>query len=234
MSRWLVEILGESIDLNEIVRFFPHGEIYATREGEDVYLVGDGLEQLSEVREVRELASCAVNGFVAAIDLISSCFPQVSMGNTVRENDDGTRSIYARASGTIRFGVNAKLSNAAAEARDGVPTSTQAQSLLKKSIADKHLNAVISLWADPSRPWPKLYRILEEIERHLGQSVSQSRLCSSNKREQFCRSANSAEVAGLDSRHALGKFKPPKRSMSHDDAVKYVRQLLYAVLKDGH
>lgn len=34
MKRWLVELVGESADLEEFPRWFPNGEAYAITEGE--------------------------------------------------------------------------------------------------------------------------------------------------------------------------------------------------------
>jgi hypothetical protein len=107
---------------------------------------------------------------------------------------------------------------------------TQAQILLSGARMDDNLKFAVSLWGDPLRTWPRLYRVLEEIERYLGQPVQKAGFCSDNQRERFTRSANAAKIAGKDARHALDKFIPPKNPMDLKEATAFIGRLLQATL----
>ncbi len=107
---------------------------------------------------------------------------------------------------------------------------TRAQFLLAGSRVNDHLKMAVSLWGDPLRIWPRLYRVLEEIERYLGKEVHKAGLCSANQRKRFHRSANAAEIAGKDARHAQGKFRPPKNPMNLAEATNFVSGLLQDAL----
>lgn len=87
------------------------------------------------------------------------------------------------------------------------------------------------LWGMPNRTWGRLYRILEEIERHLGAKVHLKNLCTLKERGRFASSANNARVAGVDSRHADGKYEPPNAPMTIDEATAFIRDLILASLK---
>jgi hypothetical protein len=103
--------------------------------------------------------------------------------------------------------------------------------LLEGSRSNPHLRLATLIWADEIRTWPRLYRVLEEVERSLGSTASKVGLCSDNQRDRFAHSANSAEVAGKDARHASGKYKPPDKPMSLDEATSFVGCVLEQSLR---
>lgn len=51
------------------------------------------------------------------------------------------------------------------------------------------------------------------------------------RRGRFASSANNARVAGVDSRHADGKYEPPNAPMTIDEATAFIRDLILASLK---
>jgi hypothetical protein len=144
----------------------------------------------------------------------------------IREHDDGRRDVTVVVAVTMhaRARVGASLT-----VNSATPQSTQAQEYLARAITSRHLTAVLDIWANPVRTWPRLYRIVEEIEAHLGQSVANAGYWSAAERKQFLRSANSAEVAGVDARHALGP-PAPSNPMTFADAERLVAQALQSVL----
>lgn len=46
MARWLVQLSGERMDLEEFPRWFPDGEVSAIEENEAFFLVGPAFEVL--------------------------------------------------------------------------------------------------------------------------------------------------------------------------------------------
>ncbi len=87
------------------------------------------------------------------------------------------------------------------------------------------------LWADRPRSWPRLYRVLEEIEAHLGKNADHAGLCSDGERSRFRRSTQVPEVAGKDARHRVGLFQPPANPLTLQEAEAFIGRLLTAVLK---
>ncbi len=86
---------------------------------------------------------------------------------------------------------------------------------MKAAERDKHLNFAVKLWADSSRTWPRLYRIVEEIYVSFRDK--------------------DAEFAGPDSRHAMHNNKPPQEAhnlsfLPHAEAVSFVRECLKRAL----
>lgn len=104
--------------------------------------------------------------------------------------------------------------------------------MLDRVSGKPHLEEALKVWADPLRIWPRLYRVLEETERHLGMLVDDAGMYSDNERERFRRSADRPDSAGLDARHASGgPFSPHPNPMSLPEAVTFVGQILLRILQ---
>ena len=46
MGRWLVQLSGERMDLEEFPIWFPNGEVFAIEENKEFFLVGPALDVL--------------------------------------------------------------------------------------------------------------------------------------------------------------------------------------------
>ena len=67
---------------------------------------------------------------------------------------------------------------------------------------------------------------MEEVQQFLGMPPYKAGLCSKDEFKAFERTANSAEAAGLDARHALGQFEPPNDPISIQEAEALVGKVL--------
>jgi hypothetical protein len=230
MSRWLVQLNGERIDLEEFPRCFPDGDIFVIEEKATFFLVGSAFEFFRNAEHVLAMAIRVVDQFSAVISLSWPGLRKPEVGNVFREDEKGKRDtfVFLSAAVTMRSKLNGSLSPV-----PGLQASppTQAQQLLARAGASQHLGVAISLWSGSGRSWSRLYRIMEEIEQHLGKRVDSEGLCSGNDRERFTRSANTAEVSGIGSRHASGKFSPPSNPMTLHEAASFVRGLLFDALR---
>jgi hypothetical protein len=70
MARWLVQLVGEHMDLAEFPRCFPDGHIFALEENGNFYLTGQAFEVLGNVEAVRQEASRALDRFAGVNSLL--------------------------------------------------------------------------------------------------------------------------------------------------------------------
>jgi hypothetical protein len=231
MARWLVQLSGERADLEEFPRWFPNGEVSTIKENEEFFLVGSAFEVLPNAEAVLREAVSALDRFTAVISLMWPGLRKPTVSHVVREADAGKRDVFVFLSAglSMRSKVHAVIEPV--DVTQQKPPRTQAQELLKRATGSPHLEVALSLWADQMRSWPRLYRIMEEIEQHLGKHVDAAGLCAANQRERFTRTANTAEVSGPDARHATGKFAAPSNPMSLQEATEFVGQMLLSVLR---
>jgi hypothetical protein len=224
MSRWLVQLSGHDIDLEEFPFWFPDGEVFSIQENQEYFIVGSAFEALSNPEEVLRKAEKAVDQFSAIILLFWPSLQKPEIRCVIRESDDGRRNAYA-------FSVGTAIARSKARGISGpLPHPTEAQNLLNRALEDQRLEIVIRLWADPIRSWGRLFRILEELEEYLGKPVNAVGLCSAAHRARFTRTANTAEVAGADARHAVGKNEIPDNPMSLDQASEFIGKIILGVL----
>ena len=218
------------MDLEEFSFWFPKGSFHAVAEGPSVLLTGDGFHACDTPDQARGLAAQLLDEFGATISLLWPSYRAPSLGTVHERMPDGTR--HGTAIGMVGMAVGRSKARATSTVPPGTdPGPTQAQALWAAAKSAPRLEVALLLWADPARTWPRLYRILEELEAHLEQTLSSAGLCSANERARFTRSANTAEVAGNESRHAGGKFQPPAKPMSLREASGFVRTMLTKVLQ---
>jgi len=67
MARWLAELRGDRMDLEEFPEWFPNGEIFAVEEAGRFYLVGPALDALHDADDVLKAATGALDRFTAVI-----------------------------------------------------------------------------------------------------------------------------------------------------------------------
>lgn len=233
MSRWLIKLDGDHFDLEEYPRWFPKGEVHAVTVGAETFLTGSAFDKFDSAVQVREAALQVLDEFSSVISLLWSSLKRPAInGSIIYEDENGKRNVHhvltvegctvRSKCGTVSVFVNGV---------EQVAPRTQAEQLLEASRHDAHLQLVVSIWADPIRTWPRLYRLLEELESSLGRSVDSAGLCTKSDRGRFTHSANCAEIAGKDARHGGGRFDLPKVPMTLSEATSFVRELVVAVLR---
>ncbi|WP_169980620.1 hypothetical protein [Tautonia rosea] len=233
MGRWLIQLVGEHRDLEEFPYWFPEGEIYAFEEDDKVFLTGSRLERCSEAIEVQETALQIVDEYSAVISLLWPAHKRPEIVAIIRETDDGKRNQFIF---TPFIESRAKLHHLAVRGvgqAEETLTQTRGQQLINAASSNHHLRTGLHLWGDQIRTWPRLYRILEELETYLGQKMDHIGFCSKQERSRFTHSANCAETAGKDARHAGGKFDPPEKPMALGEATEFIRALLEQTLSNA-
>ena len=227
IPRWLVELEGESLDLARFQHWFGTGDLHVITEGPSAYITGSAFNLLAEPSLVLDAGHQFIDEHYPIVSLLDPSVKKPIAGNVFRESENGERRGYAFAAVEFRAELRAYVNNVA---HSGTVCQTHAQLLLAATRSDRHLREAASLLAAPLCSWPQLYRALEEVEQHLARKVNQAGLCSSTQRERFKLSANSAEAAGANARHAFGKFAPPKRPMSLQEGSVFVAGLLKKAL----
>ena len=157
MARWLIQLEGDQMDLDEFPYWFPNGDVYTIEENGTFYLVGPAFEMLSEPDQVHEAALQAVHEFYGIASLLWSSLRRPEVGIVFREDERGKRegSAFLSGSANLRSKARGTLTTGGGAQHRRSPTT--AQLLLSGSWRDKHIRTALDLWADPLRTWPRLY-----------------------------------------------------------------------------
>jgi hypothetical protein len=194
-----------------------------------MFLVGSAFDKLSKAEDVRATAEVALIRMFAVASLIVPNLRRPTIDHLFRDRDDGGGDTFVFVTGVearAKVGVVSVLVNGVANESSG---PTEAQSMLQAAIGHPHLESVLDMWGNGSLTWPRLYRIVEELELQLGKDVDDAGFCTKAERVRFMRTANTAEASGLDARHAVGQFQPLSDPMASGEAKTFVRALLVKV-----
>lgn len=177
---------------------------------------------------MHEQAERLLGQLSAILALILPDLQPAALDAVIQGNDDGGRHRAVFGKGAALIGRVKASATAVTGAPAGKPEATKAQGILAQLDDRPHLRAALEVWAETPRTWPRLYRILDEIEADLGQPVDKAGLCSRNARERFTHSAQHPAVAGVDARHSAKRRIQPQRPMSWEEAESFIHNLLYS------
>ncbi len=220
------------MDLEEVACHFDTEPMRAIKDGDKYYLCGQSLAKLDDATVVRDTAQSWLDEASAVISLLWPGFRKPSVGNVFRQHEDGNRDawIFVHA-GEIRFHAGGKLTAVGAEGQQ-VPTVPVAVMMLNAARADRHLHRALLLWSDKPRSWNRLYVVTDELQNYVQGSLAAAGHCSSTDLDRFAHTANNAEAAGLDARHALNpKQQAPMNPMTLQDAEIFVQRTMSSVLR---
>jgi len=95
MPRWLVELHGELLDLEEYPYWFPDGGLHAVRLGDAVFLTGPALESLPDATVVRASAGPSFTSPVRSL------FADSILGKTATRERSRFRAVSTGSFGMI-------------------------------------------------------------------------------------------------------------------------------------
>ena len=227
---WLVELIGSERDLIDFTRWFPDEPAKVQKDGESFFLSGDLFRGLKEHADVRSAAENEIKLMSAAVKLnCGGLTLRPELGAIYRIDSVGARHAYAHGCNlVVKTGIEIRVFD------DPNQRPTAMQKCVQASRRNKSLNMAMILWADNNRTWPRLYRILEEVEHAFnGQKLHKIGLLSKTEYDRFKHSANCHEIAGVDSRHGPNGHQPPKHPMTIYEAESFISNLLgHALSRD--
>lgn len=239
-SQWLIPIEGRSDHLKLLSEIFSEEPEKIQSFHNGYFLTGGFLDGLTEPAVVIERARDRLELMLGAARIESGddCLCADLCGIVDRRHGNGSIERTSLCLATISIGSAVRLSfdrpgasRAYVQAAEGCP----------------HLDLAVRLWADSSRTWPRLYRIVEEIyvsfrgegNWYASEVLFRHGLVDSKELySRFRSSACEAIVAGKDSRHAMDNNKTPKTlgepadfALTHTEAVSFVRGCLKRALE---
>lgn len=231
MHCWLVKLFGHPADLEHMRAQFPEGDVYLMCDADGTYLVCKPFDTMPTAADVYQLARETLDT-LRSIASLENATPDVSIDSVLQCNPNGSRlsTVFAEVTGVL---ARARLTaTGVVVGKASAPSGPTLSQQLLAASANPAAGELLKLWSAPGRSWPRLRRIVEEIEHYIGTAPHEVGLCTKTDQARFERSCNSPEVAGVDAAHRA-KFQPPSRPMSLDEATTFVGRLISKALRHG-
>ena len=219
--QWQVEIYGEPWTLDRVESLFPEGDCFITHEAGRYSVAWSDSSMFASAADARLKAAEAIEEFFSIGRLIFLNLSPISVGAATEILSSGERKVHP-----FPVSSTARMSYFVDEPNGSEIRKLKASAMLGTAKAGGALRTAVVLWALEAPNWPRLYRIVEEVEMHFATTIDRLGFCSDAERRRFTHSANSAAVAGNDSRHASGSFAPPKKPLELSEAVEFVRTIV--------
>jgi hypothetical protein len=225
MSKWSVQIAGDTFDLEDLMEWFNSPVLNVIRRGDEFYVHSTLFDTAKDSGKVRDLANDLAEEMIGVARLFRPDFGPVKLGAVQREHVSGARDIYLSVSEsiTVRTKIRGKLTVTGDRRDPGVPKPAL---WLNVALTDEKVSHALRLWGRRKQDWVNLYRILEIIESDVGGLIYQENWVSKTNITRFTRTANSPEVLGDAARHAKKRDPPPRKPMRIHEAEDLMRGLL--------
>jgi hypothetical protein len=230
---WIVELSGDTNDLDELSKVFTTPELCIKKDGDKFHLISTNFESCASSMEVKKIASEILHHLTAGIKLSLDARKKLDVDGILQIGDDGLRHHYIDLSATALTRCSASgrlnLSDGTWEAfhqADPIPKWIQI------ARHDAKVAKAFNFICADFNSWYTLYKILEVLEEdHFKPIMRGGRY--KKMANDFTKAANSYTMTGLDARHATERnHPPPKNSMSLSEAKSFIKMLLHEWLRE--
>ncbi len=168
---WKIRIEGDAHDLNELQQSFSDGSVVIEHGKHDqYYLIADTFQECVNDEEVRKLASSLIDIVSGASRLALGGNLPITQSETVKVNEDGTKSIFTYFHENILFRDSLHTSviyDDKGNVVEGIKPADDVPTWVSMGMKDEAIAKVLRLFNRPLK-WVELYKIYEIIESDAG------------------------------------------------------------------
>jgi len=250
---WMGGLRGTPDNLREFHTLFSEGnagDVKVIKDGESFFLAGDCFSACTSPGNAISIA-CSKLELMAGVFRLIVGDADISIYKAVHIDINGVKSNHISVAGGVRVGCGIRVFSSSRLLSPHVYVKTADGAI--------GLDMALRLWSEPSRTWPRLYRIAEEIQKAFskdGKKTDMSKvfrdnnLCNCSEGSDcrcedqtriFKHCANEPSIAGADARHGAGSSMPMQElpdslrrcggHMTHNEAVRFVETALVRALQ---
>lgn len=223
MAQNLIELIGEKIDIEDLLFALQTSEWEILNQDEKFYLTSKRVSNLTDYNEILSEGRSFLKILNGAAKVIDRDHKEVTTGSMITIEKNGNRSILVPLSGTIHIRSRIRGILSTSNKDSDKEKSTQIENWLK--VADEFPTVRDALYFFNELSWWNLYKIYEIIDFDLGGKQRIINLFDKKKLKLFTQTCQSRKAIGDLARHATPKYLPPKEELSINDAHKIIAQL---------
>lgn len=226
--KWQVRLHGDRKLLEELSRAYQFDNMKIGKDEEGYFLESSKFEDLKSSTDVHAKGEELATQLNGAAMLISGSRRDIQVGGTVHIRKDGLRDITIHLeAGHLELPapvlgrpiLNGVMVEVVPFPGEDLPT------LIMLAERDESVARAMEQLQHGGWSWVNLFRLMEIVKADVG-DISRLTGIAANDVERFTHSADNPEVAGMDARHGVRKYQPPKRPMTHREAKGFVQRVL--------
>ena len=222
MKKILVQLIGDKLDLEDIMLGFKASEWKITKETEGYYLTSESFNETFDHDEILSNVNLLLDILNGAANIIHKDHKRIETGCLVEVDEDGHRNIFLSIHErvTLRDRCNADI------LRDGKilerPLSKIEDWVTK---AKKYVSVRDALHFFNEITWWNLYKVFEIIRDDVGGKKSIYKIIDEDELKCFEDVAQRRDLLGDNARHASKSFNPPTKILTLDEATNTIIKL---------
>jgi hypothetical protein len=212
----LVELCGESMDIEDLKYFLPHASWSIIEEGERKYLTSESLNYLEDNREILAKSQNLLDLLNGCANIIYYDHHVVTLGNLMRIDERG-RHHFIMIADTLRIRIR---TNAVVVKANGVFEESINNWI---ELAEQYESVRDALFFFKEVNWWNLYKVFEVISMDIsGQHNLYPKYMTRSEYNRFHHTAQSREAIGELARHGK-KIPAPAEPMSLNEAYHLIK-----------
>jgi len=224
---WLVHIIGNNSDLEELSKSLNSPELCVTQEGENFFLKSTYFNSFKEADDVRKKASEILPLINGSAMLAIEIKEPLKVGIIRKDHKNGTSEVFIVGSGSIVMGGSAHVEviepdGTIKEIRPADPIPNYFQ----KGLNDNNVAKVLQFLGTGKIDWRILYNIYDAIMEDVGgyNNLLNKGWAPKESIKLFHHTPQSWDAVGVDARH--GKHIPaPDKPMSISEAKSLIKNI---------
>lgn len=218
MTPWMVEISGNNLELQRLVRMDGLSDISLIQEDDRCYLKSKEFDSCTEAREVLDRGTQILSIINGLGRLRIPNWENYEVRGVAREETGRPCTQFIFAEGI--------------PSRSRVGGSVIPASFVEIALKDANLRKALRIYGDREHSWPNLYNVYEVVEKGVGgvNEIAKRGWSTKSTIRNFKHTANSVRALGDEARHGKELKTPPDAPMSKSEAESMIAGLLKAWL----
>ncbi len=232
---WMVEISGDTCDLETLTQSFNTNELTIKKDDDKYVLTSQSFKQYDESEIVYEKAQEIINLLNGITHLEDRLTGVLKIKSVFIKQGNGKRVLFLFAESPLKIGGSASVTELTHSdgSKEKFHPDNPVRKWLPLAIKDENVKKVFLLFDRSPSSWSNLYNIFEIIEFDVGKGFITSEGWASKKTiKLFKYTANTPTGLDLDKRHPATHKQPPPEPMTIDKAKALIKSIILRWLQN--
>lgn len=223
MKKYLIELIGEKLDIEDLIFGLRTSKWKIIEELDKYYLTPETLNKTETQANIISKANEFITILNGSAKIFYEDHRKVKTGSLTIIDENGKKSIIS----FMRGGVSEYRSRTRGTLTDSNKPLQKTPTIIEVWIAksEKHKSVRDVLHLFNNLTWSNLYKIYELINYDVGGKNNIFKFIEKSKIKNFKHTAQSRSAIGDLARHAVDRYKPPKNPLTINESHTVIAEL---------